>query len=284
MKKEKKHIIQTEQAWEHLYNRLLHDGLFTEYGIQQSSIISSLRKISWVAIFLLLCISIITLFYTNRLGEKTDTTLLTLQNKKDAATLVKTLEDGSIVYLADNSQLQYPEHFQTDKRIVTLKGDALFDVSGNKERPFFIETDDMQIEVLGTAFNIINNENKPFELSVLRGSVKVTSMQNKTSVLVNAGETVTLLVRQLQINATQDTKQFARYTQLMQFKDERLADILRVINLTNPEMQIQATPDIEDHRLTVRFTNNSPDEIARLLCAALNLKYTQDKNTLFIKP
>lgn len=44
-----------------------------------------------------------------------ETTLLTLHNNEASTTLVTTLEDGSIVYLADNSQLSYPEHFQREK-------------------------------------------------------------------------------------------------------------------------------------------------------------------------
>ena len=83
-----------------------------------------------------------------------ETTLLTLHNNEASTTLVTTLEDGSIVYLADNSQLSYPEHFQREKREVSLLGNALFDVSGNKERPFLIETEQARIEVLGTSFNI----------------------------------------------------------------------------------------------------------------------------------
>lgn len=59
---------------------------------------------------------------------RTDTgdTLLTLHNNEASTTLVTTLEDGSIVYLADNSQLSYPEHFQREKREVSLLGNAHF--------------------------------------------------------------------------------------------------------------------------------------------------------------
>ena len=102
------------------------------------------------------------------------------------------MEDGSIVYLADNSQLSYPEHFQREKREVSLLGNALFDVSGNKERPFLIETEQARIEVLGTSFNIKSSDKSAFELAVRRGLVKVTLKKNGEQTLVKAGQTVSL--------------------------------------------------------------------------------------------
>ena len=50
--------------------------------------------------------------------------------------LVTTLEDGSVVYLAQESTLKYPEHFATDKREVNLQGEAFFDVAKKHEQTF----------------------------------------------------------------------------------------------------------------------------------------------------
>lgn len=61
---------------------------------------------------------------------------------------------------------------------MSLKGNALFDIAGNRARPFFIETGKVQIEVIGTAFHVRNSGNSPFELAVQRGEVKVTQKQN----------------------------------------------------------------------------------------------------------
>ena len=75
--------------------------------------------------------------------------------------MVTTLEDGSVVYLAGNTSLKFPEHFSSDRREVSLQGNALFDVAGNHKRPFIIETEDTRIEVLGTAFNVKSNDSSP---------------------------------------------------------------------------------------------------------------------------
>ena len=43
-------------------------------------------------------------------------------------------------------------------REVSLQGNALFDVTGNRERPFLIETEEVRIEVLGTMFHVKSDE------------------------------------------------------------------------------------------------------------------------------
>lgn len=143
---------------------------------------------------------------------------------------VTTLEDGSVVYLAQESTLQYPEHFATDKRMVNLQGEAFFDVAKSRQQAFLIETEKVRIEVLGTAFNVRSHEDGPFKLSVQRGKVKVSMKQGGQSVFVNAGETVTLQAQQLQLSETTDFDAFGRYTRNIRFKDECLEDVLRVVS------------------------------------------------------
>ena len=114
-------------------------------------------------------------------------------------------------WMAGNTSLKFPEHFSSDRREVSLQGNALFEVAGNRKRPFVIETEDTRIEVLGTAFNVKSNDSSPFELSVQRGEVKVTLKKDGQDIHVKAGETVTLLSRRLQLSMTPDPALFDRY-------------------------------------------------------------------------
>ena len=275
-----KNKSKTDQAWEQLYTRLEQDGLLDK-PISGTQIPYRIGLMKWAAAIIILCVSVATAIFLGQ--ERTpETTLLTLHNNEASTTLVTTLEDGSIVYLADNSQLSYPEHFQREKREVSLLGNALFDVSGNKERPFLIETEQARIEVLGTSFNIKSSDKSAFELAVRRGLVKVTLKKNGEQTLVKAGQTVSLFSNRLQVAPTQDNEQFSDYTRRIQFKDERLGDILHVINLEYPMMPLKITADLENRRLTVSFYNNSPATMAELICAALKLKCTQQNNIWMI--
>ena len=275
-----KNKSKTDQAWAQLYTRLEQDGLLDK-PISGTQIPYRIGLMKWAAAIIILCVSVATAIFLGQ--ERTpETTLLTLHNNEASTTLVTTLEDGSIVYLADNSQLSYPEHFQREKREVSLLGNALFDVSGNKERPFLIETEQARIEVLGTSFNIKSSDKSAFELAVRRGLVKVTLKKNGEQTLVKAGQTVSLFSNRLQVAPTQDNEQFSDYTRRIQFKDERLGDILHVINLEYPMMPLKTTADLEIRRLTVSFYNNSPATMAELICAALKLKCTQQNNIWMI--
>lgn len=283
MTRKEKDNRKTDQAWEHVYLRLEKDGLInpTKKGgflpyvdvprLSRWQIVSSVAAI--------LCCIYFFVNDFNQTEKETNRDLLTRQNM-ETTTLVTTLEDGSIVYLAGNAAIYYPEHFQQDKREISLQGNALFDITGNRTRPFLIETEDTRIEVLGTAFNVKSDGTQPFELSVQRGQVKVTLKKSGQDVFVKAGQTATLSSRKLQVSQTKHPEQFAQYICQIRFKDERLADILRIINLNTADLRLQTTPALEDRTLTVTFSDNSPENIAELICAALNLKYTRDKNVL----
>ena len=83
------------------------------------------------------------------------------------------LSDGTVVYLTSNSYLKYPSTFEKDKREVTLVGRAYFEVKKSKI-PFIVNTSDMNIEVLGTSFDVESrNSGSSASVILVEGSVKV---------------------------------------------------------------------------------------------------------------
>ena len=70
---------------------------------------------------------------------------------------------------------------------MSLQGNAFFDVAKKQGQPFWIDTEQAKIEVLGTAFSVQSDENAPFRLSVQRGIVKVTLKKRKSGVLCKSG-------------------------------------------------------------------------------------------------
>ncbi len=84
------------------------------------------------------------------------------------------LPDGSTVWLNAASKLSYPERFADSLRLVTLEGEAFFDVAHNPEKPFLIRAGNTQIKVLGTSFNVFTEE-EITETVVLSGKVVFSS-------------------------------------------------------------------------------------------------------------
>jgi ferric-dicitrate binding protein FerR (iron transport regulator) len=106
-------------------------------------------------------------------------------NPQRPALLVKTtmrgvksiinLPDGTRITLNADSKLEYPEHFSGKIREVNLTGEAFFDVHKDAQHPFIIHTGNMNIKVLGTAFNVKAYPNDAsMETTLIRGQIAVT--------------------------------------------------------------------------------------------------------------
>jgi transmembrane sensor len=87
-----------------------------------------------------------------------------------------TLPDGTQVWLNAGSRIEYNDAvFNKTQREVTLTGEAFFDVTKNPQKPFIVHSGNMQLKVLGTAFNVkAYPGEKNMETSLLRGLVEVT--------------------------------------------------------------------------------------------------------------
>lgn len=83
-----------------------------------------------------------------------------------------TLQDGSVVTLYQNSRLRYPKQFTANVREVYLSGKALFTVTKNPRRPFWVHADRISTQVLGTSF-LVTAEEKNATVEVRSGRVSV---------------------------------------------------------------------------------------------------------------
>lgn len=85
------------------------------------------------------------------------------------------LPDGTQVWLNADTRLNFDKKFNGPLREVYLEGEAFFDVAKNKDRPFIVHTSDIDIRVLGTAFNVKSyKEEATIEATLIHGSIQVT--------------------------------------------------------------------------------------------------------------
>lgn len=95
------------------------------------------------------------------------------------------LEDGTKVWLNAGTQLEYPVLFDKNQRTVRLEGEAIFEVMPNPKRPFIVETFSASVEVLGTKFNVVaDQEQEVFRTTLMEGSVKVTNLRNPSETII----------------------------------------------------------------------------------------------------
>lgn len=91
------------------------------------------------------------------------------------------LPDSTVVWLNGNSHIRYPEVFDSKTRQIELTGEAFFDVTENKEKPFIVNLDGMHVRVLGTEFNIwADPDSDLIETTLVEGSVALYTDTNST--------------------------------------------------------------------------------------------------------
>ncbi|MCF3109147.1 FecR domain-containing protein [Niabella sp. CC-SYL272] len=85
------------------------------------------------------------------------------------------LPDGTKVWVNADSRLAYAALFGRDTREVELTGEAYFDVVHDSKRPFIVHTKNIDVRVLGTAFNVRSYANEPStQTTLIRGAVQVS--------------------------------------------------------------------------------------------------------------
>jgi ferric-dicitrate binding protein FerR (iron transport regulator) len=86
------------------------------------------------------------------------------------------LPDGSKVWLNAASSIRYPAAFGSRERMVEVTGEAYFEVAQIPAAPFIVKVNKVEIQVLGTHFNIMAYDNEPaIKTTLLEGAVKVVS-------------------------------------------------------------------------------------------------------------
>lgn len=139
------------------------------------------------------------------------------------APMTVALEDGSHVYLNRHSRLDV--RFDGDRRAVSLaEGEAAFDVVHDPAHPFVVAAGAHQVEVLGTAFNVLNHGDD-FAVAVERGVVAVTPAK-APKVRLTAGQALTQTAQQTPALAAVAPERASAWRQgVLVYRDRPLGDV-----------------------------------------------------------
>lgn len=107
------------------------------------------------------------------------------------ATYQLVLADGTKVLLNAKSSLRFPVAFNKKERNVELKGEGYFEVAHDSSRPFTVSAKDMNVQVLGTHFNVsAYDDDEAVKASLLEGSIKAS--HKKSALLLKPGQQAVL--------------------------------------------------------------------------------------------
>ncbi|QBQ39952.1 FecR family protein [Sphingobacterium psychroaquaticum] len=114
-------------------------------------------------------------FYELKASDVVQEPMVQQINVPQGQTGAVVLTDGTKVWLNANSSLTYDVNFVGNERLVKLQGEAYFEVTPNKEKPFIVESKNQQVKVLGTHFNVKAYTVSHVITTLLEGKVQVST-------------------------------------------------------------------------------------------------------------
>ncbi len=137
------------------------------------------------------------------------------------------LADGSTVWLNSNTTLRYDPSFSGKTRRMMVDGEAYFEVSTNKKKPFVVETFLGTIEVLGTCFNVeAYSTSRRFVTSLMEGSVQLTSRE-QTVVLKPDQMAIIETGERLTVKKITDFEEYSWREGFISFTDASFEEIMK---------------------------------------------------------
>lgn len=202
-----------------------------------------------------------------------------------------TLPDSSRVWLNSDSKISYPDEFTGDKRIVSLSGEAYFEVTKDSLHPMVVLTNkDFMVEVLGTTFNIRSYENDATsETTLYTGKIKMhykdrMSSKIKTADLepndsftyTNASHT-----HKQAIAPKPEIKRAWKDGSLV-FDNTSMDDVIKRLERWHGTNFIVNNKSIYNRRLSATFTSESIVQIMEIIQMLMPVTYSYDNNTVII--
>ncbi|MDH7462906.1 FecR domain-containing protein [Chitinophagaceae bacterium 26-R-25] len=198
------------------------------------------------------------------------------------ATLNDTLPDGSLVTLNKNTTISYADNFKGKTRKIKLRGEAFFNVATDKDKPFIVNVNDITITVLGTSFNVKNN-NGETEVIVESGLVRVEHAGKKVDLkpneraLINSNDTA--------LQKDSSTDKLYNYYSSKQFVCDK-TPLWKLVEKLNEAYDVNITienPSLKSLPLTTTFNDESLDNVLKIISETLDVKVERNGNTIILK-
>jgi transmembrane sensor len=242
--------------------------------------IKFLRIAGSVAASILICLAS---WYTyDYIQSGTIQTISTLAEIRDI-----TLPDQSVVTLNRYSTLSFPSRFRGAKREVRLTGEAYFDVEKDTRHPFIVKAESVNVQVLGTQFNVeAYPEDPEIKTTLIEGSVAVSIPEENRRIVLSPNESAVYnrLQKSLQheINPKSNNDIVWRNGHFL-FDYLPLQEITRQLSHAfNIKIEITDS-ELRNYHIRANFTNGeSLEEMLELLKGAGNFNYTITNNTIII--
>lgn len=195
-----------------------------------------------------------------------------------------TLPDGSSVQLNSGASIEYPSVFKKEFRKVKLSGEAMFEIKHDEEHPFVVETFASDIQVLGTKFNVVaDEEHQRFSTALLQGRVRVSNRLDPTQgdIILKPNDIVNLSNGHLFIEPITDPEMLCWTEGLISISglpfDELMEKFERAFDV-RIDIALETLPNIKNVSGKIRV-NDGIDRALHILQYTADFSYRKDSET-----
>lgn len=262
----------TDRAWMKLKERLRQQP----QGKQRTLV--SPMKIYWrAAAVILFAFGLGYLAYSRFIQPQDKVTVAAAQR-----TQTEVLPDSTHAVLNKDSKLTYAYNPLKKRRVVTLTGEAHFDITHKENKTFMIEAGGVIIEDVGTVFNVrAYPEDSTIRVAVQSGEVSFYTADNP-GIRLAEGETGVYDKRNGSFAKldTVNENALAYATGVFVFHNTRLEEVVEAINEVYDRKLVLGNPALNDCRITVTFRNEKIDVIADVIAETLKLTTQEKENQI----
>ena len=199
-----------------------------------------------------------------------------------AARIHFTLPDGSSGWLNSKSILRYNAGLQGSERKVQLIGEGFFDVVKNPDRPFIVKSNNVEVKVLGTKFNVNSYlDDSNIKVTLQRGKVEVYGLSksnNKTKLTtLSPGESVSIQksnTQKFSKTKLKNTNLITAWTEdILVFRGGRMDLVAKKLSRWFNVTVTLNSDELKDYRLHATFHQESLDEILKLIKLTAPIDY-----------
>lgn len=186
---------------------------------------------------------------------------------------VMALPDGTRVWINADSRLVFPSSFTGELREVTVEGEVYFDVAADPSKPFVVRTENFDVTVLGTAFNICAYaEDVSQSVMLARGSVSVSHGLSKTELIPNQ---MLIMMEDAVALKTVDPEDHASWTTgVYRFRSEPLKEIGERLSRYYGKPVVIQNADVASVRCSGKLElNDAPEKVYESLARAAGVEY-----------
>ena len=268
-----------DQAWSNLSSQL-----DTEQHVKEVNFFPGVSRFPFFKIAASISILLLSSFLIFWLLGKKENLLNTIVQNNERNSIQIVLPDSSVVWLNSYSSLVYPTAFDKQSRDVILKGEAFFDVKKGK-KPFIVHTQNMQVRVKGTRFNVEAYSNNPSAKTTLEeGKVEFSVNNSNKKYVLKPGEQI---IFNAPLNKISLKK--VKVANFLAWKEKQLvfdnAPLEEIIPKLENRFSVAISADDElatTERLSLTIENETLDEVLELVKLASRLKVKKEKGQIIL--